>query len=418
MSLLDDFESAKEVEDVQPDRAIALYNQVIKSPNASDEESVKVKEQAIYKLGELLAKCKRADDLRVLLTDIRPFFSNLHKAKTAKIVRTLIDMVAKIPNTRTLQSDLCLDCIAWCNTEKRTFLRQRIETRLASLYLEQEKFQPALELLTRLLRDVKKFDDKLLLVEIQLIESKVHHALQNLPKSKAALTSARSCANAIYCPPLLQSEIDMMAGTLHAEEKDYKTAYSYFYEAFEALTSAEDSKAVMALKYMLLCRIMSNNPEDVHSLIASKAGVKYAGPEVEAMKAVARAHQDRSLKLFEQTLKTFSAQLEQDPIINAHLRALYETLLEQNLCRIIEPFSQVEIAHVAQLIDLPVDRVQAKLSEMILDKKFDGTLDQGHGRLIVFDEPPLSNMYGSTLSAIKNMSVVVDSLYEKAQKLR
>ena len=52
----------------------------------------------------------------------------------------------------------------------------------------------------------------------------------------------------------------MSTGILHAEDKDYTTAYSYFYEAFESFSSQgdDDGKALGALKYMLLCKVMLN----------------------------------------------------------------------------------------------------------------------------------------------------------------
>ena len=141
-------------------------------------------------------------------------------------MRSLIDLIAEVPNTLQLQIDLCLESIAWCKESKRTFLRQRIETKLALLYYKAKRYPEAIEALTPLTKEVKKLDDKALLVEIYLVESKVQHALRNLPKTRTSLTAARTAANAIYCPPLLQGDIDMQAGTLHADEKDYKTAYA------------------------------------------------------------------------------------------------------------------------------------------------------------------------------------------------
>jgi 26S proteasome regulatory subunit N6 len=35
--------------------------------------------------------------------------------------------------------------------------------------------------------------------------------------------------------------------------------------------------------------------------------------------------------------------LESDPVTKFHLTSLHDTLLQQNLCRLIEPFSTVQV---------------------------------------------------------------------------
>jgi len=399
-----------------PEDAVAVCEAVIYSDNTS-EEVTKLKEQAIFRLGELYAKLNRGDKLGQLLTALRPFFATVPKAKTAKIVRMLIDQAAKISGSMGLQMSLCKEVIEWCLAEKRSFLRQRVQSRLAALLLESKQYTEALGLLTELLREVKRLDDKPLLVEINLIESQVHFALRNLAKAKASLTSARTAANAIYCPPLLQAQIDLMAGTLHAEEKDFKTAFSYFYESYENFDSISHPQAAQLLKYMLLCKIMLSAPDDVNSLLSGKPGIRHAGPGLEAMRAVANAHRARSLHDFEAVLAAHTAELSSDAIVSSHLASLYDILLQENICRIIEPYSNVETAHIATLMKLPLHKIEDKLSQMILDKKFRGTLDAGAGCLIVYEDHAVDTTYEQALETLTNMGRVVDALYLKAGKL-
>lgn len=100
------------------------------------------------------------------------------------------------------------------------------------------------------------------------------------------------------------------------------------------------------------------------------------------MRAVARAHQNRNLADFEKALKDYQKgqfpifpsllqvlcadilsalpELSSDPTIRTHLSALYDTLLEQNLLRIVEPYSVVEVEYVAQQVGQGRQAVELK----------------------------------------------------------
>jgi len=383
-----------------------------------DEEQLKDSETKIMQIGQKYAEEKKAEELGNLIKLIRPFTKLLSKAKAAKLIRGLVDMYLDMEASTGYEVQLCKECIQWATDEKRIFLRQALEARLIGLYYDTGNFKAALADGSTLLKELKKLDDKNLLVEVQLLESKTYHALSNLPKARAALTSARTTANSIYVPPKVQAQLDLQSGILHAsEEKDFKTAFSYFFEAFEQYDSVEDPMATKALKYMLLSKIMLNLPDEVTNLVSGKLALRHSGPDMEAMKAVALAAKQRSLADFQKAVGDFKKQLEDDKVVSNHLDTLYSNMLEQNLCRIIEPYSKVQVDYVANKIELPKPEVEKKLSQMILDKKFLGILDQETGVLIIFTKESRDKTYDDVIECVSAMNCVVDRLYQAAKKL-
>ncbi|KAJ2158632.1 26S proteasome regulatory subunit rpn6 [Coemansia sp. RSA 552] len=428
-------EQAHEAAKQSPQQASELYRSVLLAEQSADTSSAD-REAALLELAALYERMQDAAALQNLISSSQPFLVTVSKAKSSKLIRTLVDRFSGIPGALQAQIDTCKGMLEWSRSENREYLRQSLETRLVSLYLDSRMYTDALALISKLLSELKKLDDKMQLVEVHLLESRVYMALKNLPKSRAALTSARTAANSIYTPPPLQAQLDLQSGTLHSDEGDFKTAYSYFFETMEGLnvyagsrnasTSAAAPAGVdyvqqqlQAFAYMILCKIMTQQPDDITALFATgKTASKFREERaVVALQAVAKAQKKRSLADFERALSEYRHELQQDELIRNHLTALYDTLMEQNLMRLIEPYSQVEIAHVAHLIGLPIGVVENKLSQMILDKVLCGILDQGNGCLVVFPESKEDKTYETTLDTIKSLSNVVESLYAKAATL-
>lgn len=82
---------------------IKQLQQQVLGEHGSDAESVKQREEAIGKLSDAYVKAQDAKALTELLSQLRPFFAVIPKAKTAKLVRNIIDQIAKIPNSTDIQ---------------------------------------------------------------------------------------------------------------------------------------------------------------------------------------------------------------------------------------------------------------------------------------------------------------------------
>ena len=66
-------------------------------------------------------------ELGGLLKYVRPFLNSISKAKAARLVRSLLDLFLDMEAATGQEVELCLECIEWAKSEKRTFLRQALE---------------------------------------------------------------------------------------------------------------------------------------------------------------------------------------------------------------------------------------------------------------------------------------------------
>ena len=62
----------------------------------TDDVAVKVREEAVYRLAKLFVTGRQFDKVMSLLESANPLFVAIPKAKTAKIVRTVIEIVSEV----------------------------------------------------------------------------------------------------------------------------------------------------------------------------------------------------------------------------------------------------------------------------------------------------------------------------------
>ncbi|KAF8957703.1 hypothetical protein BDZ97DRAFT_1924318 [Flammula alnicola] len=352
---------------LNPAEAETIYKQILSNttdhsiastskepPHGNDHvQGLHDQEVALLKLGELYRDQKNAQGLADVITQSRAFISSTAKAKTAKLIRTLLDYFNSIPGSQNVQMKTPTDNIGWAKSEKRIFLKHSLETWLTTGNPTiQTCSNPHQSLLTKL----KRLDDKIILTEVHLLESRVYRGIGSLAKAEPSPLQEM----------LLIPSTARLSSILHAEDKDYTTAYSYFFEAFENLSAQGEESALGALKYMLLCKVMLNLPEDVDSLLTIRLALKYANMR------------DKALRDYKEV---------------------------------------VEIAYVAETVGQERQAVEAKLSQMILDKVFYGVLNQGRGCLIVYDQPEADNTYGAAIKTLAQVRKVVESLYAKTVRI-
>ncbi|KAK6039012.1 PCI domain protein [Cooperia oncophora] len=375
------------------------------------EDELKEVEDRLVAYAKKLSADGNVADLRKLIVVTRPFYDVLGRAKASKLIRVLMEYCLMINQDSGEKVKLVQECIDWATANSRLFLRRTLEARLIRLYNDIGRYVDAQKIAGPLVAELKKIEDRELIMEVTLEESKSAFALKNFGKAKTSLVLARTNANGAYVSTQsgqvesgknAKAALDLQSGILYsADEKDFKTAYSYCYEALEGFLIADPPKAVRALKYMCLCK-----------------GIQpVRGRDIDAMKCMAEAFAQRSLSKFNKCLKDYNRELLGDQVVAAHSRELRDNMLEKEISRVIEPYSEVDLAHIVRCVGMNQKQIEKAISTMLLDKKFFGVIDQHSGTVRVYQTPHKDKTYQKSVELIRALSKTVDAIYGRAGTL-
>lgn len=156
------------------------------------------------------------------------------KMYIAKISNQILETVSSSDTEdKNVEVEITKFILEWSLSEKKQFLINKIRLHLANVLYLREEFRNSRKELDMVTESAKDIDDKRLLVECFLLESKLIYESYNLTRAKASLSACRASANMVHIPTMLQADIELTAGKIHLAEKDFKIAYSYFFESFE-----------------------------------------------------------------------------------------------------------------------------------------------------------------------------------------
>ena len=394
------------------------------SKKVEQEEYDQVKQTKYYQIirwtiNHLSQKYRENNELQnyfKLISEIK----EIKNTNNTFLVKLTDKLISKLKKRKELLDDVikvCEEITKFCDETNNISMKSKIQTRLAEIYYIHEHYAKALEICNKVIFDLKRYEDNLGLIQLLLLESKIHYVTNGISKSKAALTSVKTLVTKVYVEPKLQANIDMQAGILAAHEKDFNLAYSYFFEAFDVYNIPNQkrrNKGLRAFQYMIMSKIVGDHIEEVNNVVLSKQGKDYLGKEVDALRSIESAVKEKSIKLLKENIEK-NQEYFKDPIIRYHINNLHNDLLEKNLIKIIKPYSVVEIEFVAKSIGLNYQDVLSKLRQMILDKKINGILDQGKGSLIIYDVESSNPYLDKSIETFKNLEKVVEALDKKVR---
>lgn len=345
---------------------VEAFKTILSSKSSSQDE----KEQATLQICSAIP----TTEIPIFLKHLPTSWSEISLARTTKILTKILNSMAN----DTTKLELINSLINLY--ENKALLKLDLECKKIELLLNLHEHNECLTSITKLIRELKKHDDKINLINLYVCESRCFYELKNNSRAKTSLTSARALAVSTFCPLEVQAQIDLLTGMYVCDDCNYETGFSYFLESIDGFIIEKKPGSLKVLKYLILCKIMSEKNSEVNLLMKKFEEKVNTDEEVKVLIKINQCCVDRDLNEYKKIVGYIT-----DDFLRMHLNFLYDRVLEENILKIIEPYININIKYVSEKINLDIEIVEKKMRMMILDGRINGILDHVNMCINIFD---------------------------------
>lgn len=376
--------------------------------------------------------------------------SALSKSNIIIVIKKSLDRIERNNSSLYERIRIYDRLIKWSEINRRNLLKTDLEIRKIETLILLSKYTEAIELISSTNKKLKRTDDKLGLVKLYYLESKVFYLLKNLSKAKSSLTISKSTATFIFCPVLLQAKIDLLSSIYAADEKEYSISSNYIIEAIDGFTlSNETGLSILSIRYLILIKILDNKSAEIDSIIdrykikrnkigrASQAGDgsnrSGSGPNgsingvsepsnrlgssssgsvngsdrlstgssksdrmvtdrvIDLLVSISEYVMDRDINKCKELIDSNLELIREDDFLISHLRILCDNLVDANILKIIEAYSSIDIKYIGDRLNFSLEIIEDRIRRMILDEKIKGEIDQETMSINIYRENTGSN---------------------------
>jgi COP9 signalosome complex subunit 2 len=185
--------------------------------------------------------------------------------------------------------------------------------------------------------------------------------------------------NAVINDPRVMAIIREAGGKIFMNEKKWAQALDELFESFKSYQESGNTRAKTVLKYVILASILADSKIDYSQ--TREAKVYMEDKQIIAITQLRSAFEQNNINQIQKILHSKDSHILDDPFINQYLDDLLRNIRLNVIVARVKPYKTVSLDFLCQELTLPREDICGLLSELILEEKIKGEIDQLNGFL-------------------------------------